>query len=261
MAVNSVLTEEVKSSLLEEKIIITIDNGNAQSIYEKAVDLNNPFSFDWEPFAPTSKPLTLSGFLDLTQEILSDQQDRDGINESKKVKLVAQYPIDNLHEFGDCVFTYRVISRNPANLGQKDDSYRQRSWKHSFEITSPKIPKHKLVVENRLLTHIIEISVWSKSARLANEKVLWLERTLIDHTYLYLIKGAEKFFWESRLADTYMNVSGQPLFQRPLRFYVNLNDFRIKAEPIISVINIGIEPTYPQTLSTLQYMISQKLYS
>lgn len=255
----SILSENINQDLLDKQITVTISDQAQKSIYEKSFLLKNPYDFDWDPFASTDEPLNLTTFLELVGDLLENQQVRDGTKEDKRIKLIADYPDARVSEHGDAVITSRVISRKPAALGADNKQFVHRGWQHYYEVTIPEIPKHRLIVERRLVAHTIEFSVWSKSARLANEKALWLENTLINSSYLFLSRGAERFYWEGRLADTYMNVSGQPLYQRPLRFFVTLNSYRIKAEPLISDFEIKIEVEEAILLTHLQGILLKKI--
>jgi len=254
------LTEEINTSLLEESVTISVCNSSDFNAYETSVKLNNIYKFDWDRFLPNKIPLTLTNFYELTSQIVSRQQDLEGILSDKKIRVVEDYPYADMESFGEQgIIVFRTISREPAGLGKDGISYKQKSWRYYFELTVPEIPKHRLIVENRPIAHKVEFSVWAKTARIANQRAIWLERLLIDNSWQFKVKGADRFIWDGRLADTYMNVSGQPLFQRPNRFTVILNEFRVTAEPLTSEINIEIQPFFYETLSTAQAIIYNKL--
>lgn len=236
----SKITEEVAERFLTEQdtVMVVLDQTGSVAL-EQAIQLADPFAFDPSRFHPSSAVPTLERFIDLTNQIISDAQTREGTIASKQVILTDEYPLERFDRFGDEVITYRVISRKPANTSTDAKSRPQRGFGYSYHLRSPEYPDKVIIIENRPLDHIIEFSCWSKRARLANDRALWLERTLINQTWAYQVQGVDRFFWEERLADTYYNVGGQPLYQRPLRFFVRLNEFRAKAEPVIT--NISYE--------------------
>lgn len=226
------------SELLEEDTIITILDGSSDFRYEKSIALPNPFAFDPNEFAITDAPATLPRFLDLTQEIINSQQDLEETVESQRIKFTDEYPFEPFANMGDEIVVWRLISRKPANMSSDAKSRPQRGYNFAYCLRSPKYPDKVITVESRPVDHIIEFSCFAKRARLANRRALWLEKLLIDQTWVYQSQGVDRFMWEERLADTYMSVGGQPLYQRPLRFFVRLAEFRSKADQIINKINL-----------------------
>ena len=252
----AITSEAIRASLLENPIPLTITSGNS-SIYEVALDLKNPFAFNWDGFAVTESPMTFESFLELTSDIIARQQEIEGISEDKRVQFIADYPTEEIYKFGDEVVTYRLMSRVPAR--ETDNIGAANRFRWAYEVASPAFPKHKLVVESRKIEHEIDLISYSKSAKLANARALWIERKLIDHTWLYQMKGIDRFFWKGRSSDNFMNVSGQYLYYRANRFTFILNEFRIKAEPILTGVDLEIEVLDNLTLSYLQSVIYKRL--
>jgi hypothetical protein len=228
----------VPASLLEESTLITIIDGASKFKYEKSIAVDNPFAFDPNHHAITDAPATLPRFLDLTQDILTQQQDLEGTVATERIKFTDEYPFEPFANTGDEIIVWRLISRKPANMSSDAKSRPQRGFNFAYCLRSPKYPDKVITVESRPIDHIIEFSCFAKRARLANRRALWLEKLLIDQTWVYQSQGVDRFMWEERLADTYMSVGGQPLYQRPLRFFVRLAEFRSKADQIINEINL-----------------------
>jgi hypothetical protein len=245
----SKITEEIPERFLEEEstVVVVLDQTGAIE-FETPVKLQNPFEFDPQKFHPSAQAPTLERFIDLTSQIIADTQAREQTLESERVTMTDEYPMERFDRFGEEVITYRVISRKPANTSTDGKSRPQRGFGYSYHLRSPQYPDKVIIVESRPIDHFIEFSCWSKRARLANQRALWLERTLINSTWAYQVQGIDRFFWEERLADTYYNVGGQPLYQRPLRFFVRLSEFRPKAEPAISHISYETRVTNGPTL-------------
>lgn len=234
----SKITEEIPERFLGDDLttVIVLDQTGAVE-FERPVKLQNPFEFDPQKFHPSSEAPTLERFIELIGSVIADAQAREQVIESERVTFTDEYPAERFDRFGEEVVTYRVISRKPANLSTDGKSRPQRGFGYSYHLRSPQYPDKVIIVESRPVDHIIEFSCWAKRARLANQRALWLERTLINQTWAFQHQGVDRFFWEERLADTYYNVGGQPLYQRPLRFFVRLSEFRPKAEPAISHIS------------------------
>lgn len=237
------ITEEIPKRFSEDLTTVLILDQAGLVALEKPIKLENPYDFDPNRFACGEEVPTLERFLSLTTQIILDAQIRENILEKERVTLTDEYPAERFDRFGEEVISYRIISRKPGNMSTDAKSRPQRGFGYSYHLRSPKYPDKVIIVESRTIDHIIEFSCWSKRARLANERALWLERTLINQTWAYQSQGIDRFFWEERLADTYYNVGGQPLYQRPLRFFVRLNEFRPKAEPAISHISYEVRAT------------------
>ena len=241
---SSKITEEIPKRFTEEDetVVVVLDQSGAVK-FEQPIKLQNPFEFNPEKFHPSAEAPTLERFINLVNQIIIDAQVRENIIEEERVSLTDEYPLERFDRFGEEVITYRIISRKPANTSTDAKSRPQRGFGYSYHLRSPQYPDKVIIVESRPIDHIIELSCWSKRARLANQRALWLERTLINQTWAFQVQGIDRFFWEERLADTYYNVGGQPLYQRPLRFFVRLNEFRPKAEPAISHITYETQVT------------------
>lgn len=241
----SKITEVIPEALLSEEELSTVVilDSSGQSILEKAVKLNNPFEFDPYRFHPSAVAPTFERFLELVENVLANAQEREQVIESERVSITEEYPLERIDRFGDEIITWRLISRKPANMATDAKSRPQRGFGFGYRIRSPLYPDKIITVETRPVDHVIEFSCWAKRARLANRRALWLERTLVNETYAFQVQGIDRFLWEERLADNYLTVGGQPLYQRSLRFFVRLNEFRSKAEPAISHITLESRTT------------------
>lgn len=239
------ISETISEDLLNQDDLTTVialdQAGMTQS--ETPIKLKNPFAFDPQKFAPNEKPPTLENFLRLISDVVARSQEEEETLEAERVSLTDEYPLEDFNRFGEEVITWRIISRKPANMSADGKSRAQKGYTYAYHLRSPLYPDKVITVESRPVDHIIEFSCWSKRARLANRRALWLERTLVNEKWSFEAQGFDRFNWEERLADTYYNVGGQPLYQRPLRFFVRLSEFRAKADPIISHITFEIRGT------------------
>lgn len=247
----SLITETIPDALLNEDELTSVSVIDQVGFleFEQPVKLLNPFDFDPQRFHPAAAAPTLERFFELVEQIVIDAQAREQVVESERVVLTEDYPLERFDRFGDEVIAYRVMSRKPANLSTDGKSRPQRGFGYAYHLRSPQYPDKVIIVDSRPVDHIIEFSCWAKRARLANQRALWLERTLINNTWALQAQGIDRFFWEERLADTQYSVGGQPLYQRPLRFFVRLSEHRAKAEPAISHISYQSQVNDDATLS------------
>jgi hypothetical protein len=102
------------------------------------------------------------------------------------------------------------------------------------------MPNKKIAVKTRPLDHIIEFTVYSKNANIANKRAIWLERLFITHSWVFKVQGADRFFFDRRGTDNYRTTGTQPLYERPLRFRVRLCEFEIICYPTIRHFNVSL---------------------
>ena len=242
------LFEAVSSDLLQEATEYTVSivdavTGNAAPEYHRRVELVNPYSFDPTPFVPKNRIMDLPAFYTLAAEVIADAQERDGVVESERVKLVQEYQPERFYSMGNEVIAARVLRRTPGMMDKKGTGRPNRRSGHSFEFRSPGNPNKIIVIESRPIDHKIEFSCWAKTSELANMRALWLEKLFVTHAWAFEVQGVERFYWESRSADTLWKHGEQRLHQRPLAFFVRLREHEVHADPVLKRIDYTISTT------------------
>lgn len=195
---------------------------------EISVKMDNPYRIDLSPFIPQTECYSLEDFCDTLQEVLADIQNRQGIVPEQHLQVMQEYPYEPLPFQGDSVITFKVLSREPAKMDAKGTGRPQRGWGASYQMTTADDPNKVILIESRPIEHMIELSVWSKTATIANDKALWLERNLIRESWAFKIKGISRFVWMGRGMDTVWT-PGTRLHQRPLKFKVVLHELMPRA--------------------------------
>lgn len=233
MSEESVLTESVPPNLSTSNVyhIQFVDGVSNTHIDSLAIPIleNDGFQIDLTPFIPQPSCYLLEDFYKSLQEIIGDIQHRQGIVDTARIQVVQEYPHDDFSDYGDAVISFKILSREPAKMDPKGTGRPQRGFNFAYNYNSPSDPNKVFVVESRPIDHMIELSVWAKTATIANEKALWLERNLIRETWAFKIRGVDKFFWEGRGPDNVQHTSGTRIHQRPLKFRVRLIEFMPRA--------------------------------
>lgn len=252
-SITSRIVEEVNSALLEESgfsTVLTLDYGSSDpNEYETPTKINNPFNFDVRRFLPNNQLMDLDRFIEVALELIEDAQDREGVVEDQQVTLIEDYPAERMDRMGDEVIAWKLISRKPGAMNTKATGRQQQGYTHYYQIRSPNHPNKFLEVEARPLDHVIEFQCWSKSARLANRRAIWLERLFVNHSWAFLAQGTDRFRFQERMADWYTNPSGQHLYVRPIRVFVRTYEFRVKADSVIKHITLNAGSVTSSTLS------------
>ena len=242
----SQLIERVRDDLLDESQsygINIIDSHGNTTYNNVSVINNNPFHVDWGRFLPDY--MDLPRFWDVANDLITDAQDREGVLEANRVRLVEDFRPEQFSEFGNGneVISYSVISRLPGSNEPSGEGRRQTSYRHHVNLRSPKDPNKMIEVESRPVDHKVQFTCWAKTSQLANQRALWLENLFIDHSWAFEIKGAERFHWIERGRDTFWGPSGQNLAQRPLVFFLRLRVFRLKLHSIIQQVLAEVSHT------------------
>ncbi|MBM88213.1 MAG: hypothetical protein CMQ41_07515 [Gammaproteobacteria bacterium] len=201
MSDESQLVEKVKDELLNEDDLLKVEIVEGDSVlsqYEVNVPLTNPYEFDASRFMPNTTPMDLIKFFEIADDLITNAQDRAGIIDSKKVKLVEEYPPDAFSEYGDEVVAFRVLKREPARMNAKATARPHRKSTYSYDVVRAENPNKVVVIESRPIDHLIEFTCWGKSNKIANSRALWLEKLFINHAWVFEVQGVERFFWKDR---------------------------------------------------------------
>ncbi len=237
------IDEKVSKELLDESDnyqVVFLDQTGNKAVHEESIKLKNPFEFDLTRFVPNDTCTDLMAFFELACDVINDAQERSGIEQDKFVKLIEDFNEDEFHLHGNEVITWKVIKRNPGMMDRKAKGRPQRRAMFSYDLRFNQYPNKVIVIDSMPVDHIIEFTCWSKVQSLVNKRALWLERLFIDQSWAFSVKGVEKFFWEGRGADTFMETAGQRLHQRSNRFFVRLREFHSKAYPAIKNFNVKV---------------------
>jgi hypothetical protein len=226
----------------ESPVLIAVldnDGNTAKELHLDNFSIKNPYNINIDSvFLPNTEPLSLTNFFDIAQRLILSAQETEAINEESIVSLIEEYPPESIASYGNEVITFRVIERKPGMMNKKGTGRPQRKAMFSHEEARPQLANKIITVESRPIDHIIEFNCWALSNKLANKRVLWLEKLFINSAFVFEVKGAERFHFKERLADNYMTINGQRLFSRPLRFFLRYREFDAKAVSIIKQILI-----------------------
>lgn len=246
MSDRSVLVEGVKPELLDDSARYTVvfldGNGAPAQAMESPVALVNPYEFDLSRFLPNVEVFDLPAFFAKAAELIDYLQGLEGIPSNRRVKLIEEYPPDPIADLGPSgeIITFKVKERKPANMSTDGNSRPQRKATWSYDLQSKYEPNKVVVVESRPIDHKVEFSCWAKTNRQANQRALWLERAFITHAWAFEVKGAERFYWEGRGADTTLTSGQHRICQRPLNFFLRTREFEVKAHPALRTVDFEI---------------------
>jgi hypothetical protein len=228
----------------EESIVINILDSNGQIQNQVTVEdfvIQNPYNINLSStFLPNTEPMDLDIFFDVAGKLIKDAQEREGTNPEDMVRIVEEYPPENMHEYGNEVITFKVVERKPGMMNTKGTSRPHRKATYSHQEMRPDLPNKVITVESRPVDHVVEFNCWAKTNKLANKRAIWLEKLLINSAFAFEVRGAERFFWKERLSDNYMTVNGQRIFSRPLRFFLRFREFDAKAVTMIRKIMVDL---------------------
>lgn len=233
---------------LDEAVIINIvdSNGDIVNVLNaRDFIINNPYNVNLDSvFLPNTKPMDLEDFFLVAKTLIEDAQQRENINSDSLVKLVEEYPPEDINRYGNEVITFKVVERKPGMMNTKGTGRPHRKATYSHQEVRPDLPNKVITVESRPVDHVIEFNCWAVNNKLANKRAIWLEKLFINSAFAFEVKGAERFYFKERLSDNYLTTNGQRIFSRPLRFFLRFREFDAKADTMIRniLIDIGILP-------------------
>lgn len=224
--------------LTEHTQIITLLEGGLGKYFEKAMESTNPYGIDFSEFDIGPGNFTIEKYFLLVKAFLTYAQMREG---TKNITpFVEEYPQEEFWKFGYDVITYRIKSRRPASTSPDRSGHKE--YNHRYQNTEQLAghPNQALEVRKRDIDHRIEFSAWSKSARLANARGLWLERILSDHSWIFIASGATRMQWEGNPVNVYHQIHGQRIYQRPVDFFVRIPEYKITSHSVLRDIEYEI---------------------
>ena len=234
------LPNPVPADLLSEGDLFTIvmpDNMNGDwKVVKEGVRLQQPFGLSNKDlistFLPNLEHLSIAKFFELTAEILADAQAREEIDVEKQIHFFAESQPEDFAEHGEQVITFKIVKREPGNMNAKGTGRPQYGYGYHHQAHLADDPNRIMVIDSRPIDHIVEFSVWAKTATMANRTALWLEDLLFASTWIYKSKGAERFHWITRDSDAIHLIGGQRIHQRALKFKVRLREFMMLHYPV-----------------------------
>lgn len=231
---------------IDESIIINIvgvDGRIQNSVTVEDFIIQNPYNINiHSTFLPNTEPMDLDVFFNVASKLVQDAQVREGTNPEDRVRIVEEYPPENMDHYGREVITFKVVERKPGMMNTKGTGRPQRKSMFSHQEIRPSMPNKVITVESRPVDHIVEFNCWATTNKIANKRAIWLEKLFINSAFVFEVKGAERFFWKERLSDTYQTVDSQRIFCRPIRFFLRFREFDAKAVSMIkqAVIDLKI---------------------
>lgn len=245
MTDNSRLEGEVDPKLIAQASFIPtkIDEGRIPYPTEIPIPMSDPFSKgEWKHFIPASEPMVFERFISLTEQLLEAAWEADQV-ESEFV-FTAEYPGEEFQRLGKGeVVNWKLMRRAPATTGPGSSGRGLPQSQANIRLRIPETPNKVVEVGERWMDHTVAFTCWATTAREANARVLWLERTLVNSTWALKQQGVRYFQFKGRGPDTYQMTNGVRLYLRTIEFYVTLPEFELKSAPVIQQINISSTPT------------------
>ena len=213
--------------------VAIVNEGEIMERVSSQTSINNPYNFDVNRFLPNAHPMTLEVFFHTACRLIKDAQLRAGVNEEDLVHCTEEYPPLPFEGFGDELIAFKLISRTPGMMNTKGTGRPHRKATYWYDLVKPEYPNKTIIVESRPVDHVIEFCCYGRSNKLVNKRAIWLERLFVNSAFAFEVKGAERFYWKERKADTYINHGEQRIFCRPIHFFLRFREFEAKAESIL----------------------------
>lgn len=238
----SEITESLAEKFNDENsFVIKLEDG----VHEvSASQLNeNKYLLDLTPFLPNNKALTLQRFFELVGQLISTEQEKEGIVENLRVKVSEEYPPRDYADLGPSgeLITYKLQRREPGGNDKTGKELVQHRGRYYYNLTKADDPNRVITVNSRPVNHQIEFSCWSKTNKQANSRLIWLEKLLIRRTDFFKVNGAQWFVWLRSGSEVTLTAGQQKLTQRTLVFELRFQEFEPTSSPALQNVDFEIK--------------------
>lgn len=220
--------------------IILVDNLTNDTELIPIIKLDDPFHIDWSTIRP-GQFCTLDKVYDLLRDLINYKQTLDGVTESNRITLSEEWNPEDIaeHPAGEGI-TIKLINREPGRMSADGKSRPNYAPNFESKFRDPNLPNNVITVESIVKDHVIELSCWATEAKLANQRALWLERTLFEQKHNFPLNGIQNWRYEQRLSDMVIKQSEQRIHQRPIRYFFRLYEPVVHMDPQISNIQFRV---------------------
>jgi len=231
------ITETIDDSYLDPNRVLSVELvGENRRLGTVASSILNPFSPNANKLIPNA--IDLEGFFQVASDIIDVAQEKGGIVEAERIRLVKEYQPEAFYTFENGVIATRLLSREPANLSKDGQSRPQRAVIPFADTAISQRPNEIIQLRARPIDQEIEFQCWSKSNTLADKYALWLERLFNSQTYIFKMQGADRFLWLRRGTDAVWKQGEQMMHFRSLIYFVRLYEYDLVAHPAIRRVDI-----------------------
>lgn len=236
------INENIRNDLKKDNTysIIFLDSLTGTELSSSVLNVEDPYHVDLSQLRP-SHFASLDQVYVLLADIIKYKQSLEGVTNDNVVSLSEEWNPEDLYNYpaGE-VITIRLISREPARMSADGKSRPNFSRNFESKFKSPLAPNKVITVESVPKDHIIELSCWATTAKLANQRALWLENTLLEQEYQLALKGIQNWRYDQRLTDMVVKQSEMRIHQRPIRYFFRLYEPIVYADPQISNIQFRV---------------------
>ena len=234
MAEKSQLQETVDQKLLDERTVFTVEIRDAVTgqVESTSLTTENPCSLNMSEFLPSGYKFHIEDALDLFEDIITNAQVMEGIEEDKRISLQVEFNNDFMQNQKERI-VYNVLKREPGNMSKDGRSRPNRGFSHAYDFIPADNPNHVVIVETRPIDHRIQFTAWATTARACESRSLWLERLFIAEAWRLRKKGAQIFHWVETKNTTITEPSGNKLYGKHLIFKLRLREHFVISHPSI----------------------------
>lgn len=182
--------------------------------------------------------------MELIREAIVNYMEREGSTEDARINVMfsnTDVPMDVES------ISITLLSRLPGSFEKSTvmdvmSPSKTRTMKPVLreEGEDPDAPGYRRAILGCFYDNIIELTAWARTAKTANDRALWLEDLMEEYQYFFKLSGVNRLMFAERGTDQSLNVNGNIIHGRPLRFYVRTEKIRAVRQKTLEQIYIHV---------------------
>lgn len=178
--------------------------------------------------------------MSLIEEAIRDYEKREHATEDKKVKFTYEYP-DNEAKLE--AISVELTRREPGMFSQGapfEGNIRQLRPLLRAEYEDPENPGYRRAVLGYCHDNILTLTPWARTNKAVNDRALWLEDLMEEYTWFFRYSGVARILYWGRGEEKQRLISNNPIYGRPINYYVRTEKLRSVSEKELEEICIRV---------------------
>jgi hypothetical protein len=187
----------------------------------------------------------LETFFEETQVILNDYQERLGINEQDRIRLVEDFTPE---DFTTQLIAFKMIQSLPGKvsqgrIGPSMQAGERHEWvpRCRYVIDDGEMPNSRTFVMGQYFDNMIEFTCWARTNKAANKTTRLFQDLMNIYRFYFKLKGFPEVLFRERREDIVLDSQIRDgLKGRPMRYTVRTDRTYKVYEPVLRDIVLNL---------------------
>lgn len=176
--------------------------------------------------------------MELIQQAFLDYEARTNASEEAKIRVTYEKPDtdQDLETISIC-----LAQRDPGMFAQGSPMSGGTKVKNRRPLLrdildDPDNPGYKRAVFGFFYDNIVRLTCWARTAKVANERALWVEDVMEEYTWFFVFSGANRVLYDGRRAEVVHDIKGNRFYGRPVDYFVRTEKLRNVSQKVLEQI-------------------------